>query len=763
MGTNNSAMKTEPTILPQRPPDTQRKRRGAQVVNDQFCGLIEALPIGVVIFAENRLLYINKVASKALGCSAEQMPDIETFTKLFTPFYQPLVKRAMTLCSKKGKPSPFFEVEKAACGGTSLHLSIHFGNIDYQNQPAFLVTLLDITERKRSEKVQQAIYNISKTASSVEELDMLYHQIHQTLTELLPTHNCYIAVLDSSTNTIHFPFSVDTDVPTSGQLQYTPHKPYLGLANYILAVQKPLLITRQHYQNLVIRGELTQIEETPMEYIGIPLKTVEGNIVGVLAVQNFSKDFAYREEDKEILAFVSTQIAMAIERARAAQELARQAMYDQLTRLPNRNHIEQQLERAIVNSYQNSEMVGLFIFDLDRFRDINETLGHAIGDQILIEVAGRLKQVIGKTDFLGHWGGDDFVVIRTLQNLEEIQDISDRLMSAIAKSFQIITTEFFLDANIGYAIFPEDGIDADMLIKNASRALDTARFSLKNNIVRYEPSMQAETLERLHIVNRLRQSIDSQNFELHYQPQINLIDGSIIGLEALLRWKDPELGMLYPYEFIYLAEESGLIHPLGNWVFEQICRHINIWQRVYHRSFHISANISSIQFERSDLIDRILQLTEQYQIPGNRLAIEITESIFIHDFEEAVNRLKRLRNVGIRVDIDDFGTVYSSLTYLRKLPLDVIKIDKSFIDDLYHPAQDPAEAKALVKAIIDLGHGLNFHMMAEGVETIQQAKILRSLGCDSAQGYLFAKPMPEEQLEHGLQMIPSVWKDITQH
>lgn len=539
--------------------------------------------------------------------------------------------------------------------------------------------------------------------------------------------------------------------------------PYLGLANYTLAVQKPLLITQQQYQNLVMRGELTQVEEIPMEYIGIPLRTVEGNIIGVLAVQNFSKDFAYCEEDKEILAFVSTQIAMAIERARAAQELARQAMYDPLTGLPNRNHIEQQLERAIVNTYQKSEMVGLFIFDLDRFRDINETLGHAIGDQILIEVAGRLKQVVSESDFLGRWGGDDFVIIRILQTLEEIQDITDRLVSAIVKSFQIITTEFYLDANIGYAIFPEDGIDADMLIKNASRALDTARFSLKNKIVRYEPSMQAATLERLHIVNRLRQSIDSQNFELHYQPQISLADGSVIGLEALIRWKDPELGMLYPYEFIYLAEESGLIHPLGNWIFEQICRHTNTWQRAYRQPFRVSANISSIQFERSDLIDRILQLTEQYQIPGNRLAVEVTESIFMHDIEEAVNRLKRLRNIGIRIDIDDFGTVYSSLTYLRKLPLDVIKIDKSFIDDLNHSAQDPAEAKALVKAIIDLGHGLNLQVMAEGVETIQQAKTLRLLGCDSAQGYLFAKPMPEEQLKRGLEMIPSVWKDVTQH
>jgi diguanylate cyclase (GGDEF)-like protein len=379
--------------------------------------------------------------------------------------------------------------------------------------------------------------------------------------------------------------------------------------------------------------------------------------------------------------------------------------------------------------------------DLDRFKIVNESLGHPHGDALLQAVAKRLINCVRVIDTLARVGGDEFMfILSDLVNAQDAADIARKILDVLADPFVLEENELFISASIGISLYPSDGEDTTTLVKNADAALYHAKRQGRNNYQYYAEQMNATALQRLTLESRLRHALEREEFVLYYQPQLELESGAIIGVEALLRWQSPERGLVAPAAFIPLLEETGLIVPVGEWVLRNACAQNIAWQREGLAPIRVSINLSALQFRQPDFAETIARIVRETGLDAGweGLELELTESLLINNVEETIKTLHKLHAMNIKVSIDDFGTGYSSLNYLKRFPLYGLKIDQSFVRDL---SINPEDA-AIVAAIIALGHSLKLNVIAEGVETLEQLKFLRELKCDEMQGYLFSPPMP---------------------
>lgn len=444
------------------------------------------------------------------------------------------------------------------------------------------------------------------------------------------------------------------------------------------------------------------------------------------------------------------------ERKEAEEQILQLAFHDSLTGLLNRHRFREHLSHALVQAERFGRLIAVLFLDLDRFKRINDTLGHTIGDLLLQAVADRLRGCVGKIDLpasenlgedrcvLSRLGGDEFVLLLT--EIGHIQDAAKGarlILEALKSPFQLLEHEVFISASIGIAIYPVDGRDADTILKNADAAMYSAKDQGRNNFQFYSESMNAAALERLNLENNLRKALDRGEFRLHYQPQLDALTGEILALEALIRWHHPELGLIPPGDFIPVAEETALIVPIGAWVLQTACEQTRQWQRAGFPSVRMAVNISSHQFRKNDLVKTISEALESSGLAPEFLELELTESAIMHNTELAVSMLGELKRMGIRIALDDFGTGYSSLGYLKRFPIDVVKIDRSFIRGVNSDADDAA----ITLAIIAMAHSLNLKVVAEGVETEEQLSFLRKHGCDLVQGYFHSPAVPPETIE----------------
>jgi diguanylate cyclase (GGDEF)-like protein/PAS domain S-box-containing protein len=429
------------------------------------------------------------------------------------------------------------------------------------------------------------------------------------------------------------------------------------------------------------------------------------------------------------------------ERARSEERMWRLAHFDELSGLPNRLLFRQLLEQAIHDANRERKSIAVLFIDLDRFKLINDTVGHDGGDIVLRQVAGRLRQCLREADLLSRFGGDEFAaLLREIDDPEAARATAQRVLAAVAQPYEVNSEKYHLSASVGISIYPGDSPDATALLRNAELAMYRAKDQGKNNFQFHSPQMNARSLEYVVLERSLRRAIELDEFMIHYQPQVELASGRIVGAEALLRWNLPEVGMIPPGKFIPLAEETGLIVPIGRLVLMRACVAARRWQEAGLRDFRIAVNLSPRQFNQSDLVLDVIGILEDSRLPPQNLELEITESMVMANPERATAILRELRNVGVHLSIDDFGTGYSSLGYLKSFPVHALKIDRSFIQDV--PA-DPDDV-AITHAIIAMGHSLRLEVVAEGVETPEQFEFLRGHDCDLMQGYLVAKPMPEE-------------------
>ncbi|MEI2666001.1 sensor domain-containing protein [Rossellomorea sp. LJF3] len=427
-------------------------------------------------------------------------------------------------------------------------------------------------------------------------------------------------------------------------------------------------------------------------------------------------------------------------RKKAEKTIHAMAYYDSLTGLPNRNKFKQHLSGSLRDDPDQS--MAILFLDLDRFKIINDTKGHSTGDAILGKVAYRLKKVVSDRGIVFRQGGDEFIIILSSMSEEEVAATTKDILQSFISPIFIQEQEFFVTPSIGISMYPKDGKDQESLIKHADTAMYLAKEQGKNNYQFYYPELEKASSRNMEIENGLRKVLEFDQLCLHYQPKVDLDTRTIIGVEALIRWDHPTLGMVSPAEFIPLAEETGLIVPIGEWVLREACKQSKEWEKTGMGIIPVAVNISVRQMKDGGFVEMVEGILAEYEFNPDRLELEITESI-MQDFDISTNVLNKLKKVGVMISMDDFGTGYSSLNNLRHLPIDSIKIDKSFVDDI----MEDSNQVSIVKAIIDMSQNMNFTTIAEGIETENQMLFLKRNGCQVGQGYHFSKPLPASELQ----------------
>ncbi len=481
----------------------------------------------------------------------------------------------------------------------------------------------------------------------------------------------------------------------------------------------------------------------------LPFIIVSGTIgeeVAVEAMRSGAQDYLMKDNLARLVPAIRRELADADERRalrEAQQALRHQAYHDILTGLPNRWLLRDRMEQALKYSRQKETGLAVMFLDLDRFKNLNDTLGHISGDYLLRAVAERLSLILNERDTLARLGGDDFIVmLMDIPGAEQAGWAADLLLKALHEQFELDDKKMYIGASIGIALYPDNGDEFDMLIKNAESAMYYAKDQGRNNYQFFSQDILAATADRFEIENELRGAIRASELRLYYQPQFTLTDGRITGLEALVRWDHPKRGMIAPDKFIPVAEESGLIIPLGEWVLRQAAEDSVKLRNAGCMLKRLAINLSARQLYHQDTLDMLQQLVSRGDLGTDSLEIEITESGIMQNPEQAVANLNAIRDMGIGIAIDDFGTGYSSLAYLKRFPINILKIDRSFIRDITLDQDDTT----IVKTILAMAQALNLRVIAEGVETKEQYDYLAKLGCAEGQGYVFARPMPSEDV-----------------
>lgn len=462
----------------------------------------------------------------------------------------------------------------------------------------------------------------------------------------------------------------------------------------------------------------------------------------IKTMQHGAQDYLVKGEGDGQL--ILRAIHYAIERKQIEQRLILLAHFDSLTGLANREYFNITFTRAVEQAKRRKQILGLMFLDLDHFKEVNDTLGHLMGDKLLVCVAERLKTCVRSIDFIARLGGDEFVIILDdIQTPKTTSHIAEKILSALSIPVDLKNQEVFISSSIGITLFPDDAVNVNDLLKHADIAMYKAKDKGRNNFQYYTPELNAKFIQAMNLKKDLRGAIGRDELSLYYQPKINVLDNKIVGAEALLRWQHPIRGMVPPNEFIPIAEQSGLIFGIGQWVIKEAIKQTKKWQEKLLPSFGMAINLSVKQFQNRELVDFINIEITNLSVAASTIELEITESLLMEESQQEHEILQELSNKGFKISMDDFGTGYSSLSYLKRFTIDVLKIDRSFICDVM---SNPDDAE-IVKAIIVMAHALKLIVVAEGVENKEQLGFLKQLHCDQTQGFLVSKPIPALEFE----------------
>lgn len=482
------------------------------------------------------------------------------------------------------------------------------------------------------------------------------------------------------------------------------------------------------------------------EPLNLDLRIVQPD--GTIRVVHQQGEVTYDAQDQPV--HMQGTVQDVTERKRAAEQIRQLALYDSLTGLPNRHLFKEQLCHAVASAKRSEQVLVMLSLDLDRFKRVNDTLGHEAGDLVLKEAGIRLAKSLRTTDTVtrddlnaishsvARPGGDEFTMLLAVQQAQDAAKVARRILEALSQPFTIGGSDMVLSASIGIAVYPLDGTDADALLKNADAAMYHAKDQGKNNYQYYNRTMNTSAFQRLSLESNLHHALERGEFSLYYQPKIDVASRAIVGVEALIRWRHPDLGLVSPAEFIPLAEETGLIIPIGEWVLREACAQIRAWQSAGLTPAPIAVNLSARQFHQQDIALMVRRALEEYDVAPHLLELEITESAAMQNAQAASMTLATLKALGVRIAIDDFGTGYSSLSYLKRFPIDSLKIDRSFVTEL----PDNQDDASIAQAVITMAHALRLKVVAEGVENEAQLAFLAANGCDEMQGYYFSRPLP---------------------
>ena len=598
----------------------------------------------------------------------------------------------------------------------------------------------DINSRKNAELLQQGQNLILHLIGTDSDLQQILRQIVRFIEEAAPHVHALILLVDD--NQYSYRMGVGSAMSESLISQLTMSEIGVGKGAISEAVLTNLPVVVEDLTGDVLLSANAGIRSLHRYRSSgsWPIMSKRGQLLGVLSL--FYGTQGPLASDDMLLVGIGTDLAAIAIEGRIADDRIRQlAHYDELTGLPNRFLYTQHLVNAISHAERHDAPVGVLFLDLDRFKYINDSFGHVAGDAVLREVAMRFKLCLREVDIIARVGGDEFIVlVDQFASPLELGEIARRLLAAAIRPFEIDGQECQLSVSIGIASYPQDGINTPTLLKHADIAMYRAKATGKNNYQFYSAEMNTHSVDRLALEAGLRRAIERCEFVVHYQPKIDIATGIISGAEALVRWNHPERGLLFPLDFIDLAEEAGLIGAIGMQVVEKTCTDIGAFKAAAPSFGRVAINLSASQFNEANLLTKLRSVVESRKIDPTFLEFEITESMVMNNREQAIELMDSMRELGFSLSIDDFGTGYSSLAYLKRFPVDSVKVDKSFINDI----PDDVNDSAIVQAIIVMAHTLGLKVTAEGVETATQLAILRSFGCDEYQGYYFSKPVPAE-------------------
>lgn len=635
---------------------------------------------------------------------------------------------------------------------------------------------LEVSERQRGERLQRALFRIAELSVTAETLERFYQALHAVVGELLYARNFYIALLSDDASELTFPYSVDELDPRRPNRKLSK-----GLTEYVLRHGRPLLADRARILELAAAGEVLSHGPRAVCWLGVPL-IYDEHAVGVLAVQSYAPEIVFSERDLELLTFVGYHIATGLERKRAqdslqlayldleqrvadrTQELAatnrelvdqiserqrieerlkHQALHDGLTGLPNRSFLLDRLELALIRYRFNRERGFAVLFvDLDRFKVVNDSVGHLVGDELLKVAAARIQSAIRATDTVARLGGDEFAIL--LEDLAEDRvagRVAQGVIAALADPIRIDGKELYTSASIGIALAHPGYRHAEELLRDADAAMYRAKARGRQRFEVFDEQLRAEAVRVLDLEGDLRRGLMRGEFESYYQPIVRLADHAVVGYEALLRWNHPSRGLLLPAEFLAVADEIGCLEQIDWLVLEQACEQL---VATIDQACYIGVNVTARQLRRHDFDVQVLRRLQAHGVEGRRLRLEVTEGALLEDPEPICATLLRLRDAGVVAQLDDFGTGYSSLSYLHRFPIRALKVDRSFIAGLM--AADAESSVAVVRAIIALAGSLRLEVIAEGIETAEQAERVAALGCELGQGYHYAHPLPAPAL-----------------
>ena len=694
---------------------------------DIYKKLIDQINKPIIIFNNSfEIVYFNTKFLNLLRLDNESKNnDIITFLN---------DKKIFNVIKEKSSISKGFSNNFELFINNSLY-SVNSSIINVDKKQFDLLILEDLS-RNNAALLNECIYRISEASHYVDDLMELYNIIHKILSKIIYTENFYIATADWDNNIVHFPYFVDKydSKPDSKDIGN-------GLTDYVLKSGESILVNPSQYNNLLSSKKINVRGSKSVDWLGIPLKIKNNQTIGAIVVQSYDKKIRFSEEDEKILTFVSDQIAMAIKRKIDTIEIENKAYYDQLTGLTNKILFNDRLDQAIHNAERNNSLMCVMFIDLDNFKYVNDSMGHTAGDTLLKLVAKRMKKCLRKTDTVSRWGGDEFtIILPSVRSIKDISILCNRILNKELNNIVVDNQELRITASIGVAMYPQDGKELETLVKNADAAMYKAKEKGKNRFEFFKPKMNKDILERVTNENNLFKAIEKEEFMLLYQPQIELETNKIIGFEALIRWNSPDKGVLAPYKFIPIAEETNLIIPLGEWIIEQTCIQNKKW---HDKGYKLTSavNISAKQFLSSNLSRTIKKSLSKTGLDPKYLELELTETILMDNIKKTVEILQDLKKMGIKVSIDDFGTGYSSLSYLKKFPIDTLKIDQSFISPISNVSI--SDETTIANIVIDLGHKLGLKVIAEGVETQDQIEFLKEYACDKIQGYIISEPVNE--------------------
>jgi diguanylate cyclase (GGDEF)-like protein/PAS domain S-box-containing protein len=695
--------------------------------------------------AKSEIIYVNEAYQKLMGFTSDQL--LRTVPRIRSgPLTDRSVSQRIVQAFHDNAPIRT-ELLEYSSDGTPIWIEFSALSItDATGRWSHRVSWRrDIRARKRAESLNDARNGLLEMLLRGETLEGVFAHLAQLLEDQWGGF-CTVSVFEEGM----FRFLGTPSLPA----QVRDNLNALELGRYygdwlIPALEQGLIVTDdiQHDPDWVSIREMAGQLGVQSIWCA-PIRSGEGALLGMITCA-FRIALQPGKEDLELLEMAQRLGAVCMEHRQMAAQIAFQAQHDTLTKLPNRALLNERLELAIARASRREEGIALLFIDLDGFKQVNDTLGHAVGDELLRSITERLGRGIRSGDTLARIGGDEFALL--LPDLKAASDaarIAEGMLSLFQTPFKLEVHEVYVTASIGIANYPDDGTDAATLLQHSDTAMYRAKRSGKNTFSSFDPVMTTSALRRREIEHALRQALPRQEFTLHYQAQINL-QGQACGVEALLRWHSPSLGWVSPNEFIPIAESTGLIIAMDAWVMRQACEQAMRWQAAGLRPFSVAVNVSALQFTRPDFVQSIQDALVQTRLEAHWLELELTESVFMHDIEVAITRMHQIRALGVNLSIDDFGTGYSSLSYLQRLPVNAIKVDRSFVHEIA-----PGNANhSLVQAIVLLGQQFQMTVVIEGIETISQLETLRALGCDRLQGFYFCKPCPPETLEAWLRTL----------